>query len=249
MLALQMQDVDKSLSRRKILHSVSISVEEGEIVGLIGPNGAGKTTAMRLIANFIFPNSGSIRIAGKDILKEREAALAEFSGIIENPGLYTQFTGQQNLQLLADLRGLPPERVQAAAEFTRLGDRLKDKVRKYSLGMKQILALSMCMMMRPKLMLLDEPTNGLDPTATMHLRRGIKHAAKEGAGVLVSSHNLAELQKTADRFVFINGGEIKAEGKNDGTADMEALYREVFGISDEEAEAEAAALKEEKGDL
>lgn len=229
MPALELTNVHKSLSRRPVLNGIDLTVEEGKIAGLIGPNGVGKTTTMRVITGLIFPDEGSVQIMGHNLKTERETALACLSSVVEGPALYPQLTGKQHLQLMADLRGLPKSAVEEAADFTQLGDRLKDRVPKYSMGMKQRLALALCLMTKPKLLLLDEPTNGLDPTSVMQLRRELKQVAAGGTAVLISSHILSELQKTADMLIFLNAGKVSHVVENSGEQDVEALYLQEFG--------------------
>lgn len=202
----------KSFGRTRIIKDISFSVGSGEIVGFVGPNGAGKTTTLKLVTNLIFPDSGKITVAGFDLLKEREKALSHLSGIIENPGLYTGLTGKENLDFIRRLRGVSKEKYDEVVEITGLGDRLSRKVKKYSLGMKQRLAIGMCLLSSPDFLILDEPTNGLDPTGTMELRELIVKMAKEyGVSVLFSSHMLDEVGRISDRVIYIKDGELLGE--------------------------------------
>ena len=181
-------------------------------MGFVGPNGAGKTTTLKLVTNLIFPDSGRITVSGFDLLKERENALSHLSGIIENPGLYTGLTGKENLDFIRRLRGVSREKYDEVVEITGLGDRLSRKVKKYSLGMKQRLAIGMCLLSSPDFLILDEPTNGLDPTGTMELRELIVKMAKEyGVSVLFSSHMLDEVGRISDRVIYIKDGELLGE--------------------------------------
>jgi len=209
---LRVEHLVKSFGRTRIIKDISFSVGSGEIVGFVGPNGAGKTTTLKLVTNLIFPDSGRITVAGFDLLKEREKALSHLSGIIENPGLYTGLTGKENLDFIRRLRGVSREKYDEVVEITGLGDRLSRKVKKYSLGMKQRLAIGMCLLSSPDFLILDEPTNGLDPTGTMELRELIVKMAKEyGVSVLFSSHMLDEVGRISDRVIYIKDGELLGE--------------------------------------
>lgn len=214
MNTLEIKNLSKSFGKTHIIKDVSLNVSEGEIVAFVGPNGAGKTTTLKMITNLIWPDSGSITIAGYDLFKQREMALANMAGIIENPGLYTNLTGLENLQFIQKLRGVSKARLQEVIELIGLNDKekLHRKVRRYSLGMKQRLALGMCLLTKPKFLILDEPTNGLDPTGVIELRQLIEKMVKEeNVSVLFSSHMLGEVEKLANRIVYIKDGSIITE--------------------------------------
>lgn len=209
MRALEVEHVSKKFGKFNAVNDISFHVEEGEIVGFIGPNGAGKTTTLKMIGNLIYPTGGSIRICGYNIKTDREKALENISGIIENPGLYPYLTGMEHLKYIADIRKVTKEKLEECIEITGLEDGLKRKVGHYSLGMKQRLAIGMSMLTNPKLLILDEPTNGLDPTGTIELRNIILNLSKEkNIAVLFSSHILSEVSKIAERIVYINKGSI-----------------------------------------
>ena len=206
MNTLEIKNLSKSFGKTRIIKDVSLHVSEGEIVAFVGPNGAGKTTTLKMITNLIWPDSGSITIAGYDLFKQREMALANMAGIIENPGLYTNLTGLENLQFIQKLRGVSKARLQEVIELIGLNDKekLHRKVRRYSLGM--------CLLTKPKFLILDEPTNGLDPTGVIELRQLIEKMVKEeNVSVLFSSHMLGEVEKLADRIVYIKEGSIITE--------------------------------------
>jgi len=207
MHVLEVNNLSKSFGKTRVIKNISFTVEEGEIVGFVGPNGAGKTTTLKLITDLIRPDEGEIIINGYPLKKRREAALGSLAGIIENPGLYVNLTGLDNLLFIAKVRGISKEKLQRAIDITGLGKNIHRQVRKYSLGMKQRLALGMCLMTEPKLLILDEPTNGLDPTGTMELRElMLKMVQEEGVSILFSSHMLGEVEKTADRVIYIKDG-------------------------------------------
>jgi ABC-2 type transport system ATP-binding protein len=208
---LEVKGVHKKLGRREIIKGISFSIKEGEIFGFLGPNGAGKTTTIRMLVGLIKPDKGSITICGHDVIKNPERALGQIGAVVENPEMYTYLTGRQNLNMVADLRGLDRKVVDEIVEVVNLKGRIDDKVRKYSLGMKQRLGLAAALMSKPKLLILDEPTNGLDPTGILDFREIVKKAAKTtNTAVFISSHILSEVQQLCDSVAFIDQGEIKS---------------------------------------
>lgn len=211
MNVLEVNEVHKKLGRREIIKGISFAVKEGDIFGFLGPNGAGKTTTIRMMVGLIKPDKGSIAICGHDVAKDTKSALTNVGAVVENPELYGYLTGRQNLNMVADIRGLSRKSVDEVVETVNLTGRIDDKVRKYSLGMKQRLGLAAALMSKPKLLILDEPTNGLDPSGILDFREIVKKAAKTAnTAVFISSHILSEVQQLCDTVAFINGGEIKA---------------------------------------
>lgn len=211
MKVLEVNDLKKKLGKREIIKGVTFSVEEGEIFGFLGPNGAGKTTTIRMLVGLINADSGSISICGHDLKKDTEEALREVGAVVENPELYKYLSGRENLMQIARIRGVSKESVQETIKLVGLEDRIDDKVKKYSLGMKQRLGLAASLLSSPKLLILDEPTNGLDPSGILDFREVVKKAAKErGMAVFISSHILSEVQHLCDRVAFINHGVIKS---------------------------------------
>ena len=200
----------KNFGKEEILKNVSFTIQEQEIVGFIGPNGAGKSTTMKCLCNLIFPTSGTIKICGHDIIKEREKALACLGAQIESPGLYPELNGLEHLKLFAKLRGVSKQRMEEIIAFMQLEPKqLKKKTRYYSMGMKQRLALGIVLLGKPQFLILDEPTNGLDPKAIMELREILHQLVKnEHISILFSSHALGEIEKIADRIICINHGKI-----------------------------------------
>lgn len=205
---LEVKGVSKSFGKFKAVDTISFDVMSNEIVGFIGPNGAGKTTTLKMISDLIRPSSGDIIINGYNLKTQRTRALSQISGIIENPGLYPSLSGMENLKFIAELRKVSKDSLNEAIEITGLGDRLKRTVHKYSLGMKQRLALGMCILTKPAVLLLDEPTNGLDPSGTIELRDMIHNMAGNGTSVLFSSHLLGEVERLADRVIYISEGKM-----------------------------------------
>lgn len=211
MKVLEVENLKKSLGKREIIKNISFSIEEGEIFGFLGPNGAGKTTTIRMLVGLIHPNEGSIKICGYDLKSDTEKALKEVGAVVENPELYKYLTGRENLMQIARIRKIPKENVEETIKLVGLEYRIDDKVRKYSLGMKQRLGLAASLLSNPRLLILDEPTNGLDPSGILDFREVVKRAAKEkGMAVFISSHILSEVQHLCDRVAFINDGTIKS---------------------------------------
>ena len=223
MNVLEVKGLKKRLGKREIIKGINFSVKDGEIFGFLGPNGAGKTTTIRMLVGLIAPNEGEIKICGKDVQKEKEEALKNVGAVVENPELYKYLSGRENLMQIARIRKVSKEEVEELIELVGLKDRIDDKVKKYSLGMKQRLGLAAALIGEPKLLILDEPTNGLDPSGIIDFREVVKKAAKEkGMAVFISSHILSEVQNLCDRVAFTNGGVIKSvEDIHDNTMDTE----------------------------
>ena len=205
---LSIKHVSKHLGKRKILSDITLDVKEGEIFGFLGPNGSGKTTTIKLILGLLRMESGEISICGHDNVKEFEQAMRCVGGIIENPEMYKYLTGRQNLeQYWRMYPELPRERIDEVVRLVRMESRIDDKIAKYSLGMRQRLGIAQAVLHRPKLLILDEPTNGLDPAGIKELRDVLKKLSREeGVAVFVSSHMLSELQLMCDRVGVIDRG-------------------------------------------
>ncbi len=208
MKILEVEHVTKSFRKKKVIDGISFSVGEGKVVGFVGPNGAGKTTTLKLVTNILIPDSGSIHIAGFNILKEREKALSNVAGVIENPALYMELSGYDNLRFIQRAYGKSKSDMEQVIEMIGLGHAMRQKTGRYSLGMKQRLGLGMALLADPKFLILDEPTNGLDASGIIELRALICRKAKEGTTVLLSSHILSEVDRIADEVVFIKDGKI-----------------------------------------
>lgn len=210
--ALLVQDLNKKIGKRQIIKDLSFEVNEGEVFGFLGPNGAGKTTTIRMLVGLIKPTSGTILIGGKDIRKNFTEAMKSLGCIVENPEFYPFLTGWENLAYFARMdRSIRPERLQEVAELVGMTARVHDRVSTYSLGMRQRLGIAQALLSNPKLLILDEPTNGLDPSGIREMRDFIRYLAKkEGISVLVSSHLLSEIQLLCDRVAIMTNGEIIA---------------------------------------
>lgn len=213
---LEIKGLEKSfgIGRGKVtaVADVGFTVGKGELVGFVGPNGSGKTTTLKMVSNLIWPDKGSISIGGYDLFKARNAALGCLAGIVENPGLFSGLSGMANLKFIQSMRKVSKARMDECIEMSGLSKHLRRRVHAYSLGMKQRLALAMCLMTDPQLLILDEPTNGLDPTGTLELREMLAAMKSEGKiSLLFSSHMLGEVEKLADRIVYIRNGRIIKE--------------------------------------
>lgn len=207
---LKIRDLDKWFGRRKVIDQISFDVMSGEVFGFLGPNGAGKTTTLKMVMGFLSPDSGSIEVCDFDLKKNYEKAMSNLGGIVENPELYQDLSGKTNLEMYARLHeGVSKERIRAVAAMVGMESRLNEKVKKYSLGMKQRIGLAQALLHRPKLLILDEPTNGLDPAGIRELRDILKRLAhEEQVAVVVSSHLLSEMQLMCDRVAIIHLGRI-----------------------------------------
>lgn len=210
---LELKNVNKTFGKRKVISNLSLEVKEGEIFGFLGPNGSGKTTTIKMILRLIDMDSGEIKVAGFDTKKQFEKAMEYIGAIVENPDLYKYMTGRENLKLHARIRNVDSERIEKVLDLVGLKDRANEKVGKYSLGMKQRLGLALTLLHKPKILILDEPTNGLDPAGIKLLRDILKQIAhKEGVAVFVSSHILSEMQLMCDKVAVLdNGNVVKTE--------------------------------------
>ncbi|MDE6605990.1 MAG: ABC transporter ATP-binding protein [Clostridia bacterium] len=202
----------KGLPVTAVSHA-TLDVEEGEILGLLGANGAGKTTLIKLMLGLVNSDGGSITIGGFDVATSREKALAQVGAIVEAPTLFNDFSGMDNLKYYARLQGgnISEEKLKSIVSLVGLEDRIHDKFKTYSLGMRQRLGIAQAIMHSPKLLLLDEPTNGLDPDGIAQMRDLFINLKKQmGTTIIISSHILGEMQQTCDRVAFMAKGEIKA---------------------------------------
>lgn len=207
---LEVNHISKSFDKRKILDNISFEIYEGDIVGLIGPNGAGKTTLIKTILNLYNYKAGNVKICGYDTKKDLENALSKIGCIIEKPDMYDHLTGRQNLKITELINNIhDQEYVDKMIRFVGLEDRINDKVKKYSLGMKQRLAIANALIKKPRLLILDEPTNGLDPRGIKELRQILKTISiEENMSILISSHILSEVENICDRVIIIDNGKL-----------------------------------------
>lgn len=207
---LKCQDVYKKIGKKYILKKISFEVKKGEIVGFIGPNGAGKTTTIKLILGLQKITKGTVEINGYDIKKDFEKAIYRVGAIIENPDVYTYLTGYENLKIAQEYyKNIPNQRIDEVVKIVGLKDSIMNKVSKYSLGMRQRLGIAQAILQEPQLLILDEPTNGLDPEGIIEIRNLLKKLVfEENIGILISSHNLSEVENICDKVCIIKSGEI-----------------------------------------
>jgi ABC-type multidrug transport system ATPase subunit len=209
---LRTTDLTRHYGTRIAVDRLNLEVWRGEIVGFLGPNGAGKTTSIRMILGLITPTAGRIELFGRDLATERAILLPRIGALVETPALYLHLTGRENLRAVgAVLGGAPRQRIDSVLELIGLGTRQRDRVRKYSLGMKQRLAIGMALLNDHDLLILDEPANGLDPAGIVEMRDLLQRQAREGKTVFLSSHLLSEVQQVCSRVIFLNAGKLIAD--------------------------------------
>ncbi len=222
---LSVRGLRKKIGRKPIIHNVSFDVNAGEIFGFLGPNGSGKTTTIRMLVGLIKPTEGDIVVCGENVRTHPERALAHIGCIVENPEMYGFMTGWENLAHFARMQpDIPEQRIVEVVEIVGLDQRIHDKVKTYSLGMRQRLGIAQALLCRPKLLILDEPTNGLDPKGIKELREFIRMLAESGMSLFISSHLLSEIQLMCDRVAIIAHGEVIAVGEVDELVSQAAAY-------------------------
>ncbi len=239
---LKISHLTKHLGSKLILNDISVEVNEGEIFGFLGPNGSGKTTTIKVMLGLLSLEAGEVSICGYDIKTDFKKAVENVGGIIENPELYGYLSGYENLMQVVRMHDdIPKSRVDEVVSLVGLTDRIKDKVSKYSLGMRQRLGVAQALINKPRLLILDEPTNGLDPIGIKELRDILlKVSREEGTAVFISSHQLAELDLICDRFAVIDRGSVIAvKSMNDVRASSPGNV-EQFEITVETESVEAA---------
>lgn len=246
MKVLELIGIKKSIRNREIVKGIDLHVNPSEVVGFLGHNGAGKTTTIRMTVGLIKPTSGQVRICGYDIRKQFEQAMEHVGCMIESPDMYRYMSGMANLKHFANMRrtSISQKRIDQVVELVGLKDRIGDRVEEYSTGMCQRLGLAQAIMGSPKLLILDEPTNGLDPTGIREFREMVRFLAEqEKMGVLISSHMLSEIELMCDRVAFIRNGELLNTGYVD---DFIRKPRTCWHVSDQ---AKAAELLKSKWNL
>ncbi len=212
-LAIETRDLTKQYGPVKAVDSLSLGVRQGEIYGFLGPNGAGKTTTLRMLLGLIEPTGGEISLMGS--APGSPETLAKIGSMIETPAFYPFLSGHDNLRMLADYTGAARSRIGEVLEQVDLASRAKDPFRTYSLGMKQRLGVAAALLKDPPLLMLDEPTNGLDPAGMADMRQLIRRLGNDGRTVLLSSHLMTEVEQVCDRVGVIARGRIVAEGTVD----------------------------------
>ena len=207
---IELENVTKVIKGRKIIDNITFQVNKGEVFGFLGPNGAGKTTTIRMIVGLMGITSGEIRIGGASIKDKFEEAVSHVGAIVENPEMYKFLSGYQNLVHYARMtNGITTEKIDETVKLVGLTERIHDKVKTYSLGMRQRLGLAQCLLHDPAVLILDEPTNGLDPAGIREIRDYIRLLAREkNMAVIVSSHMLSEMEMMCDRIGIIQDGRL-----------------------------------------
>ncbi len=224
MPVIDMQAVSKSFGKHKVIDGLTLSVPASSIFAFIGNNGEGKSTVIRMITGLLRPDSGQISVLGRDIATERPAILAQIGAIVDAPSLYPNLTAEEFLSIGCMIKGLARSEIGRVLDLVDLGPARKRQVARYSLGMKQRLAIAHALLGSPKLLILDEPTNGLDPEGIRDIRTLLKSLpAVTGSSIFLSSHNLAEVEKMASHVAVLKGGSIRFQ------APIEDLFAELAG--------------------
>lgn len=221
---LQTKQLTKKYRGSNVLNDVSISVRKNTIYGLLGPNGAGKSTALKIITGLLKQTSGQVTFNGQ---KWTRKDLVNIGSLIENAPLYGNLTAKENLEVINTILGLPKARIEEVLQIVGLTNTGSKRVMDFSMGMKQRLGIALALLNRPKLLILDEPTNGLDPIGIQELRELIASLPKQGMTVLLSSHMLSEVEHLADDIGIISNGKLGYEGKYHSDGNLEALFTDV----------------------
>jgi ABC-type multidrug transport system ATPase subunit len=238
MSVIKVQNISKHFGSLKAVDDLSFEVQAGQVFGFLGQNGSGKSTTIRMLLSLIHPTSGNIEIFGKRIEKDREAILEQVGAIIERPDLYPYLSAREHLELFAKVRKqkIGEADINATLEKVGLAHRAKDKVQTFSLGMKQRLGIGIALVNNPSLIILDEPTNGLDPQGIADIRQLIQYLAKEeGKTVLVSSHLLSEIEQVAHQILIIHQGKKMVEGVTKELLDPEKRIVQIKTTDDANA--------------
>ncbi|MFC3932299.1 ABC transporter ATP-binding protein [Streptococcus dentapri] len=228
---IETQQLSKDFSGELSVNQLSIHVKKNEIYGFLGPNGAGKSTTMKMLLGLLQPSHGSIKLFGKDFNSNQIALLSDVGSLIEEPSYYANLTGYENLQIIQKLLKLPKENIDKVLKIVRLYEQKDKLVKNYSLGMKQRLGIALAIVKFPKLLILDEPTNGLDPAGIQEIRELIKSLPQRyDMTVIISSHILSEIEQMATTVGIINCGKLLFEGN---LAELEEDEKYLFETSDD----------------
>lgn len=221
---LETQDLCKNYKSQKANDHINLRVKQNTIYGLLGPNGAGKSTLLKMVTGMTTPSSGKILFQGKEM--ERKD-LAYIGALIESAPIYENLTARENLEVRALLCGAPQKRIEQVLEIVDLKNTGKKRAGKFSMGMKQRLGIAMALLNKPRLLILDEPTNGLDPIGINDFRELVKGFAAQGMTVIISSHILSEIELIADDIGIIVNGKLKYQEQLSETEDLENLFMEI----------------------
>lgn len=221
---LETENLTKAFGKEKAVNNVSLKIQENSVYGLLGPNGAGKSTTLKMITGMLNKTSGEIIFEGHPWSRKD---LSDIGALIEMPPLYENLSARENLKVRTLLLGLPESRIDEVLEIVDLTGTGKKKSGQFSLGMKQRLGIAIALLNNPKLLILDEPTNGLDPLGIQELRDLIRSFPQKGITVILSSHILAEVQQTADHIGIITDGELRYQNVIDNSQNLEKLFLDV----------------------
>jgi ABC-type multidrug transport system ATPase subunit len=244
MSVIKVQGLSKNFGALKAVDQLSFEVAAGQVYGFLGQNGSGKSTTIRMLLSLIHPSQGHIEIFGQSLTDHRSAILEQVGAVIERPDLYPYLTAQEHLTLFAKLRKqkITASKIEATLAQVGLLSRANDKVQTYSLGMKQRLGIGIALLHDPKLIILDEPTNGLDPQGIADIRQLIKSLSKEeGKTVLVSSHLLSEIEQIATHILIIHQGKKMAEGPTSSLLDPNKTIVQIKTLDDQDAKQKLMA--------
>lgn len=228
---IEIKNLEKSFKHHKVLNNISMAIPEGCVYGLLGPNGAGKSTILKMLAGLLRPDSGKILFRGQPWSRKN---LEETGCLIETPPIYENLSAWENLKVRALLLGETEERMREVLETVDLTGTGRKPAGKFSLGMKQRLGIAIALLGRPKLLILDEPVNGLDPLGIQELRQMIRNFPRQGITVIVSSHILSEIQQTADYIGILANGKLGYEGPVDTHTDLEQLFVDIVAAERED---------------
>lgn len=221
---IEVRNLSKSFNEENVIKDISFNIKEGEICGLLGLNGAGKSTIMKMIVGILEPDNGEILFNGKKLSKKN---FNDIGALIEMPPIYENLSAYDNLKVRALLLGVDETQIHATLKLIGLENSGRKKAGKFSLGMKERLGLGMAILNEPKFLVLDEPTNGLDPEGIKELRDIIRTFANNGVSVLISSHQLNEISQLTSHNIIISEGEIGYDGKNDSYENLQKLFFEI----------------------
>lgn len=232
-IILETTDLSKKFKKQTAVDNLSLRIERNTVYGLLGPNGAGKSTTLKMITGMLRPTFGSIRFDGHEWSRQD---LSRIGALIETPPLYDNLTAVENLKVRTTMLGLPESHIEEVLRTVDLTDTGRKRAGQFSMGMKQRLGIALALLNDPKLLILDEPTNGLDPLGIQELRELIKSFPKKGITVILSSHILSEVEMIADHIGIIAGGRLGYNGLVDHEEDLEALFMKVVRDAGKECE-------------
>lgn len=232
-VVLECNHIWKKIGHHVIVNDLSLKLYPGDILGFIGPNGAGKTTSIKLMLGLQFFNGGNVKIGGYDLKKNFVSAISNVGAIIENPDLYMYMSGYDNLKMAALMYQVPEQRIQEVIQLVGLEQRIHDKIKKYSLGMRQRLGIAQAILHQPRVLILDEPMNGLDPEGIKELKDLLIHLAREEhMAILISSHILSELESFCNRVCIISKGKIIKDTKIENIKKITNQMNYILELSD-----------------